>query len=311
MATCPADGTKTVAQRPRVCGSVYPWPSGFPRRHRSWVVRFLNTPATGQDILGATFDDLPHQIALLDAHGTIILVNDAYVRFALDNGMSSPDGILGSNYLEICHQAAADGERDAALMAAALGEILMGDRQDFETVYACHSPYERRWFRLTIAKWEKGDQYGAVLLHENATPEIEAERGLLRAFRHGPLDEVQYPIAIRERMDALTRKVEYVTGHTMQATGAADIRALTAPDAFLAAIAGILLAGAQDGVQVEVAYAGRSVLLSITGLAAVPPEAMARLGAVPGRCDLGVQEDHHGYELDIMLAGVRREPAKE
>ena len=59
-------------------------------------------------VLGV-LDSLPQQIAVMDTAGTLIAVNEAWRRFARENG-GEPLASLGANYLEICHAAATEGD---------------------------------------------------------------------------------------------------------------------------------------------------------------------------------------------------------
>ena len=49
-------------------------------------------------------DSLTEQMAVLDADGTIVFVNEAWRRFGSPNGAPA-DGYLGVNYLEMCGSA--------------------------------------------------------------------------------------------------------------------------------------------------------------------------------------------------------------
>ena len=68
-------------------------------------------------------DVLEEQTCVLDEDGTIIAVNQAWRRFAEENG-ADPDAVSsGVNYLSICRRGAADGDPVAGTMATGILEV--------------------------------------------------------------------------------------------------------------------------------------------------------------------------------------------
>jgi PAS domain S-box-containing protein len=149
----------------------------------------------------AVLDALPVQLVLLDAEGVIVSVNRAWQHFALANGGARLDVGVGRNYLLLCEAVGcgegghADGAAEAteAAEAARCIRAVMGRpgaRRSFE--YACHSPTEQRWFRMTAtglaAGLDDAASRAALVLHEDITErrlaeqQRERERLLLRTL---------------------------------------------------------------------------------------------------------------------------------
>jgi PAS domain S-box-containing protein len=118
----------------------------------------------------AALASLDGNAALLDAHGTVVAVNEAWVLFGKGNGASKPSCIgVGANYLEVCRNAAADSETAKAVMDGILS-ILDGTAPVFRCDYRCDGPETLRWFRLTVTPWRAPG--GRVLvLHQNVSEE--------------------------------------------------------------------------------------------------------------------------------------------
>src|SRR6185437_15422407 len=110
--------------------------------------------------------------------GKIILVNRAWKRFAVENGLRDPDFCVGKNYFEECLRAAARGSKGAAAVAAGIRGVLEGAVDSFKSPYACHSPEQRRWFELIASPLGSNPVEGAVTLHVNITD----SRRLARRF---------------------------------------------------------------------------------------------------------------------------------
>jgi PAS domain S-box-containing protein len=127
------------------------------------------------DNINAILNSIPSQVAVLDAGGTILHVNDAWSSFARDNGAADTlvNGV-GTNYLEVCQSAAAPKAGEAPVAYQGIRSVLSGERMTFDLEYPCHSPKEKRWFLMTVSPF-KGTSGGAVISHVNITERKLAE----------------------------------------------------------------------------------------------------------------------------------------
>ncbi|MFW5900509.1 MAG: PAS domain-containing protein [Halodesulfurarchaeum sp.] len=107
-------------------------------------------------------------VAMLDCTGQIIWTNQAWTAFGSKNGLPESYAAVGENYLEVTRLADAES---AQRVAEGLAEIL-GGRQRFTTVYSCHSPGEKRWFRLYAYAVPYDNETGCVLIHRNITEQL-------------------------------------------------------------------------------------------------------------------------------------------
>ena len=98
----------------------------------------------------AILNALPAHIALLDAQGLIISVNEAWRRFADANVLQGPGHGIGVNYLEVCDRAPGNGASEAHQAAEGIRSVLGGAAKRFSIEYPCHSPTEQRWFLMTV-----------------------------------------------------------------------------------------------------------------------------------------------------------------
>ena len=119
---------------------------------------------------------LPAHVTVLNAHGTILYVNDAWRRFGSNNALQSSEFCVGQNYLAVCEAATGDSSDEAADAAAGIRAVLAGKLPRFVLDYPCHAPGEQRWFRLLVAPVREDNVIGAVLMHVDITgPEQDAE----------------------------------------------------------------------------------------------------------------------------------------
>ena len=132
------------------------------------------TVARQADIRRAVVDALPFMIALLDADGVIILVNNAWQFGANTNALLTPDFGVGMNYLHLC-----DGIAEAREMARGIRCVLARTSPMFQIEYPCHSPNEERWFELTAVPLNYEQLAGVSLSHVNITLRKVAERNML------------------------------------------------------------------------------------------------------------------------------------
>lgn len=127
-------------------------------------------------------DCLPISFALLDPSGVIVAVNEDWRRFGCENGSPDERGFLGLNYLGVCDAAHGAERVEAEKAAQGIRAVLAGDAPDFSMNYACHAPFEKRWFRLNVSPLLHEGKRFASVAHQNITPLAVAEQIQERLF---------------------------------------------------------------------------------------------------------------------------------
>jgi PAS domain S-box-containing protein len=128
----------------------------------------------------SVLNSLTAHIAVLDAQGVIVAVNEAWKLFARENGGADADAYLGVNYLVVCEESLRRG-KDETVTAALRGlrAVMKGKQNEFSLDYPCHSPGEQRWFSLRATRFPGDGPVQLVVAHENITQRKQAEE-LLR-----------------------------------------------------------------------------------------------------------------------------------
>lgn len=129
-----------------------------------------------KDFLQTILDGLPAHLAVLDHTGLIIMVNEAWRRFAAENGLHEPSSCLGQNYLRVCYTACGASTEGAREAADGIQRIIQGRQKWFFLEYPCHSPDEERWFELRVTPYAHRERTGAIVAHVNVTERRQAER---------------------------------------------------------------------------------------------------------------------------------------
>ncbi|MDB5824238.1 MAG: hypothetical protein JWR21_2942 [Herminiimonas sp.] len=132
----------------------------------------------------AILNALPAHIALLNADGQIISVNDVWRQFGEDNGLVARQHGLGVNYLHVCDKAKGDNSEEARYAAAGIRSVLSGASNEYALEYPCHSQTEKRWFLLSATPLAGNPPYGAVVMHTNITARRLAEQALEELTRN-------------------------------------------------------------------------------------------------------------------------------
>ena len=140
----------------------------------------------------AILDALTANIAVLDRQGNIIAVNQAWRRFALENGADQDlHGCgVGINYLDVFRSETVDESIVHSLKGAFEGimSVLDGSQNAFSLEYPCHSPMQKRWFLMNVTPLPQ--MSGAVLAHIDITERKLAEEVLmLDISRHKELEQ--------------------------------------------------------------------------------------------------------------------------
>lgn len=130
--------------------------------------------AEAHRFLHSAIDALSSHIAVLDQHGVILAVNQAWKKFADDNQFTGHNYGVGSNYVEECEPAEGScGEPSQVVQG--LREVLQEKRGEFHLEYPCHSPTELRWFVMHVTAFLTPGPRRVVVAHENITDRKLAE----------------------------------------------------------------------------------------------------------------------------------------
>ena len=122
---------------------------------------------------------LTAHIAVVDAQGTILAVNEAWRRFGRENGSSDPAAYVGANYLAVCqHSLPGSDKMVAEAVLRGLRSVIQGEREEFSTEYHCHSPEQPRWFNVRVTRFPGEGTARVVVAHENITERRQLEEAL-------------------------------------------------------------------------------------------------------------------------------------
>lgn len=130
----------------------------------------------------AILSALPASVVLLDSHGTILSVNEAWRQFGRANAACSTMQDVGVNYLTVCDRTLGDNADEASQAAAGIRAVLDGTANAFSFEYPCHSPEEQRWFMMTVTPLA-GNSSGVVVMHQDISAARSAEKALRESDR--------------------------------------------------------------------------------------------------------------------------------
>ncbi len=171
----------------------------------------------------AILDSVNAQIAVLDAQGTIIAVNQPWLRFAEENA-GRIDGIaerigVGVNYLDVCRQSSGAGADNAREAAAGIERVQAGLAMHFSLEYPCDAPDVARWFSMTVTPLGAPGQ-GAVVAHTDITARKAAEDAIgrqaeelqqrneeLERFNRAVVGRELDMVELKQRINTLSREL--------------------------------------------------------------------------------------------------------
>ncbi len=172
----------------------------------------LEAARRSEEFAREVLDALPQHVAVLDASGKIVAVNEPWRRFARESGGAEKHVSLGANYLDVCGAAAADGDSEAQEMLQALKDVVRGARSAYEAEYPCHPPGGLRWFLMQAKRFARG---GLVVSHSDVTQRKLAEEALREADRRKDeflatlAHELRNPLApIRNAVHVLGKSID-------------------------------------------------------------------------------------------------------
>lgn len=147
-------------------------------------------------------DSVVSEIAVLDEQGTIVATNEAWRKFATENGAGSaptPGSHIGVNYLGVLQGAQMHSD-DVAEVLEGIKGVIDGSLPGFACEYPCHSPQTQRWFSMTVTPHRTGDR-GAVVAHTDITVRKQAEELMHSLAYHDSLTQLANRRLLHERLN--------------------------------------------------------------------------------------------------------------
>lgn len=179
------------------------------------------------EFLQSILDSLPAHIAVIDAKGVIVMVNQAWRRFGQENGLDDDEACVGMNYLDVCRKAYGSDSQEAERAWKGIRGVLEHRWSSTYLEYPCHGNGQRRWFGMHVNRLRHGDHNGAITTHLDISARKLAEKAL------------EYESAVEAALSAIhvPLTAEHLTEGEMTEAILNHARRLTAsPDGFVSAI---------------------------------------------------------------------------
>lgn len=127
--------------------------------------------ATFEQFASAAWDLYPAHIAIVNQHGEIIFVNQAW-RQSAESQCTKSIVDKSIKYLAVCLNA--EDHSTAQQFALGIRAVLAGHQPLFTLEYPCYSPIEEHWFIGKVFRLEVDNQPYAIIIHEDITHQRES-----------------------------------------------------------------------------------------------------------------------------------------
>ena len=125
-----------------------------------------NAPLDSDAFARSVLDAVSAHVAILNEHGSIVMLNGAWRAFAHANGNASNRVNEGANYLDVCDAAGGRDSEGATDFAADVRRVLQGQQDVFALEYPCSSPHEIRWYFGRVTQSAVPNAYRLIVTHE-------------------------------------------------------------------------------------------------------------------------------------------------
>ena len=152
------------------------------RAGRTLLMRHAQTQLRETDASkqAAILNALHARVALLDARGEVVSVNDAWRHFAAAHAPSDLAGQTAIHTVGPGAGATCSNLEEAQRAQRGVQSVLSGALDSFSMEYASHSQLEQRWFLMTVTRLEADRLLGAIVMHINVTARTQHELGTRR-----------------------------------------------------------------------------------------------------------------------------------
>ena len=154
------------------------------------------------DLVAGVLDALPSPTVLIDADGTMLLVNSAWTAAADLLGDDRLRVGVGANYFSLILSLSAGAANHQRI--AALRELAQGRRETVSVDYALDTDLGLRWFHLQASRADRSGR--VVVTHTDVTSRVEAEQASAWQARHDHLTDLPNRVHLHELIDAELRR---------------------------------------------------------------------------------------------------------
>ena len=141
----------------------------------------IDVALDSDELSRAILSSYPGNVAVLDAHGTVIAVNDAFRGFSEAGAFAQrASETVGCNYLEVCRDAADRGSALAREAFDGVQAVLDGRQEGFRFEYDCPTPSGHRWY-VMYARPLRRSTGGALVAQMDTTERRRIELELQEA----------------------------------------------------------------------------------------------------------------------------------
>jgi PAS domain S-box-containing protein len=112
-------------------------------------------------------NSLSSQIAVIDAVGNIMAINESWKRFAREYGNTvlKQTGV-GNNYFDACEQSLLNGDETAGEVLSGMKKVLNEQIPVYNFEYPCHTKTKMQWFAMRVVKFDSPEPM-IVVAHED------------------------------------------------------------------------------------------------------------------------------------------------
>jgi PAS domain S-box-containing protein len=131
--------------------------------------RAQQTAAEAERFARAALDALTANIAILDEHGVILRVNQAWADEAAANSVGPISQGEGTNYLEACTEAAKRAMPVLGELVAGIQAVIANLQREYVLEYPCPVDATQRWFVVRVTRFPGDGPCRVVVAHTDTT----------------------------------------------------------------------------------------------------------------------------------------------
>jgi len=153
----------------------------------------------------AVLNSVTAEIAVLDAQGVIVAVNEAWQREFCSSPVpmadAAPSITVGSSFLAACQSTAGAPNSEGGLSAEeGIAAVLAGQLPRFYMEYTRHTAAQQRWRSMSVTPMAQGEQRGAVVSLEDITDRVLAQNQVRELAFYDPLTGLPNRRLVSERL---------------------------------------------------------------------------------------------------------------
>ncbi|RLD45273.1 MAG: hypothetical protein DRI89_01620 [Bacteroidetes bacterium] len=124
---------------------------------------------SSRNFIQSILDSIPTRVVVLNQEMEIVIANQRWIDFGVENQINAETDWIGLDYLSMCQQTSGLSKKEANTVGMEISNIFSGLKEDVKLVYSCNKTGEERWFSFQAKGFNSDGKRWVTITHDEVT----------------------------------------------------------------------------------------------------------------------------------------------